>query len=356
MSELTAETAESRLEYLKSRGVEVETVEDRKAMMNEERTGGVAEVVRQLMSSKETDEKVEGTEFAFVPHDTSKPIRSVFLPSVATGSGDKLPAFVKPYFADSNSIDVNLLNEQATKQFSSGQLKGMDPSNISASAMNRVAAQGSVETFPLVHPGETNKFCGVYIYLDEVGLLKKLPPNLRASQIATSCGYAPPPNFYGDIFIGRVQTKPSMSNVDFKVGEDTDPGSVWMRRAVQENVDWQQEMNKVTNRTGELQPNKDGEGGVAKEEEGYIWTQDGEEVEIVISFKKPVDKKKVKVKCKPKTLNVTYGGEQKLDLQLYAGIDVDGLAWTCGSDAAGHMLTITMEKAEEGVSWPRVTK
>ncbi|GMH67638.1 hypothetical protein TL16_g04730 [Triparma laevis f. inornata] len=71
-----------------------------------------------------------------------------------------------------------------------------------------------------------------------------------------------------------------MSNVNFKVGEDTDPGSTWMRRAVQENVDWQQEMNKVTNRTGELQPMKDGEGGVAKDEEGYSWTQDSEEVEV----------------------------------------------------------------------------
>ena len=123
-------------------------------------------------------------QFALIPHDTSKPIRSVFLPPQPT-AGDNLPNFCKPYFADSNSVDVNLLNQQATKQFSSGQLSGMDPSNISASAMNKVAAQGSVETFPLVHPGSTNKYCGVYIYLDEVGMLKKLPPNLRASQIAT---------------------------------------------------------------------------------------------------------------------------------------------------------------------------
>ncbi|GMH78422.1 hypothetical protein TrLO_g12830 [Triparma laevis f. longispina] len=358
MAELSKDSAgnsspEARLEYLKSRGVEVETVEDREKAKSE--VVGIAEIVKQLQRKVDDGEVIEGTEFALIPHDASKPIRSVFLPPQLT-AGDNLPNFCKPYFADSNSIDVNLLNQQATKQFSSGQLSGMDPSNISASAMNKVAAQGSVETFPLVHPGSTNKYCGVYIYLDEVGMLKKLPPNLRASQIATSCGYAPPPNFYGDVFIGRVQTKPSMSNVNFKVGEDTDPGSTWMRRAVQENVDWQQEMNKVTNRTGELQPMKDGEGGVAKDEEGYSWTQDSEEVEIVINFPSPVDKKKVKVKCKQKSILVTYDSVTKLDLQLYEAIDVDGMAWTCGSDAKGHMLTITVEKGEGGVSWPRVTK
>jgi hypothetical protein len=39
-----------------------------------------------------------------------------------------------------------------------------------AAAMQSVTARGSVETFPLVHPADRNQYCGVYIYLDEVGL------------------------------------------------------------------------------------------------------------------------------------------------------------------------------------------
>ena len=35
----------------------------------------------------------------------------------------------------------------------------------------------------------SNKHCGVYIYLDEVGMLKGLPPNRRASGIAKSFGF-----------------------------------------------------------------------------------------------------------------------------------------------------------------------
>jgi hypothetical protein len=69
--------------------------------------------------------------------------------------------------------------------------------------MNSVAAQGSVETFCLVHPADTNNYIGVYIYLDELGLLKKLQVNDRATAIAAACGYTPPPIFYGDVFWGR---------------------------------------------------------------------------------------------------------------------------------------------------------
>ena len=43
---------------------------------------------------------------------------------------------------------------------------------LSSAALSSVTSTGSVETFPLVRPSSTNKFEGVYIYLDEVGMLK----------------------------------------------------------------------------------------------------------------------------------------------------------------------------------------
>ena len=220
---------------------------------------------------------------------------------------------------------------------------------ISAASMNKVAAAGSVETFPLVHPSSTNGNNGGYIYLDEVGMLKKLPNNTRATAIASECGYHPPPNFYGDVFVGRVCTKPSMRNVDFEVGKDTGGGSEWMKRAVGENLAWQQEMNKVTNRGGETQPSNDGEDGKAKSEEGYDWTQDGEEVEIIVEG--CGDKKKVKAQFKPDNIKVVYDGEVKVDLKLYAKVDVDGCTWTI----SGGKLVVTLEKMDAGASWTRIT-
>ena len=120
----------------------------------------------------------------------------------------------------------------------------MDASKLTASSLDKVASQGSVETFPLVHPSSTNNNRGVYVYLDEVGMLRRLPPNLRASGFARACGYSPAPSFYGDVFVGRVETKPAIRNVDFVVGEDTDLSAEWVKRAVRENVEWQQEVRE----------------------------------------------------------------------------------------------------------------
>jgi hypothetical protein len=58
---------------------------------------------------------------------------------------------------------------------------------------------------------------------------------------------APPPQFYGDIFVGRVQTKPVMTNVNFTTPEDTTASAEeWMQRTVSENLAWQQAMNQAT--------------------------------------------------------------------------------------------------------------
>lgn len=355
MSELASSkdelSADDRLKYLKDRGVEVETVEDRKnAKTSDSRL--ISQLASTEISEKGSNSQArDGTvEFAFIPQDTSKPIRKVYLPvDLASKPGDQLPSFVKSFFADGVSIDSNLLGDQATKQFASGQLKGMDQSVITASSMNKVAAAGSVETFPLVHPSDTNGFNGVYIYLDEVGMLKKLPNNSRATGIASNCGYHPPPNFYGDVFVGRVCTKPTMKNVPFEVGKDTAGGAEWMLKAVGENLSWQQEMNRVTNRGGETQPSNDGEDGKSKVEKGYEWTQDGEEVEVVVDS--CPDKKLVKCSFRNDSLKVVYGGEEKVNLKLYAKVDVDGCTWTI----SGGKLVITMEKLEPS-SWVRIVQ
>eukprot|EP00518_Triparma_eleuthera_P005611 CAMPEP_0182453898 /NCGR_PEP_ID=MMETSP1319-20130603/759_1 /TAXON_ID=172717 /ORGANISM="Bolidomonas pacifica, Strain RCC208" /LENGTH=279 /DNA_ID=CAMNT_0024651857 /DNA_START=65 /DNA_END=900 /DNA_ORIENTATION=+ len=255
----SVEDASSRMEYLKSRGVEIETVEDRQALSSSSSSSpaSVPEILKQLSCA--SCESSGGCSFAFVPVDSSRPIRQVHLPgSGGIANADLLPDFVRPYFADGRGVDAGLMRDQAAKHFAAGALQGLDPTNLSASSMDKVAALGSVETFPLVRPAASNGHTGVYVYLDEVGLLKKLAANPRASRLAAACGYDPAPNFYGDVFVGRCQTKPSLRNVDFVVGEDTSLDAEWMKRAVRENVEWQVEMNSLTGRTGELQPLKDG--------------------------------------------------------------------------------------------------
>lgn len=151
--------------------------------------GGSMTIIEQVSKmSINNSTKIAGVQFVYVPHDTSKPISEVTLPSPVVQAlgpaGDLLPTFVKSYFADGKMIDEHLFQEQAGKQNLVGG--GTDqPIKVSSQAMMNATSAGSVETFPLVRPSSTNKYQGVYIYLDEVGMLKNLPLNLRGK--ANTC-------------------------------------------------------------------------------------------------------------------------------------------------------------------------
>jgi hypothetical protein len=275
--------------------------------------------------------------------------------------GDLLPNFVKPAFADSKTVDQKLLAETASKQFgSSGStFNGKEfggASNVSTASMNAVSAQGSVETFPLVHPADTNDYTGVYIYLDEVGMLKKLPLNSRAQSLAGACGFNPPPAFYGDVFVGRVKTRPTMSNSDFSTESgDTSGGSEWIKRAISENLAWQQALNQATGKSGELQPSNKGSDGFTEvaESGAYSWKQEDDSVELVIKLPDGLmsNKKYVSAKFMNQSIVVSYDKEKVLDLPLYARIDVDGCTWTLEDGD----LVVSLEKADPA-AWPRIEK
>jgi hypothetical protein len=289
-------------------------------------------------------------------------------------AGDIIPTYVKSFFADGRSIDGALLQDQALKQnliggdlekFASDAAaekgrKSMAASKLTSSALANATASGSVETFPLVRPSSTNYNQGVYIYLDEVGLLKHLPNNVRASLLAEKCGYHPAPNFYGYIFIGRVLSKPVLHNVDFDREDILDTTKEWIVRAPHENLSWQQTLNEITGKTGELQPNHAATEGVAVHVQNsdcsYSWMQNEEEVEISISLKKnvyegmKVDKTSIKVDFQPRKIIVKCNGESVLEVQLYSRLDVDGCTWTLDKEN----IVITGEKASGGEIWPRL--
>jgi hypothetical protein len=354
-------TLEEREQWLRDRGVLIETPTDRQnnattSSRSDDDGQHYYSITQQLLSNGHQPslslEEDNAVQFVHVPHGDGQPLQTLWLPASSISSGDSLPHYVQPYFADRRVIDTSLLNEQATKQFAGGDLKTLAETNLSSAAMTAAAAQGSVETFCLVHPADTNHYTGVYLYLDEVGLLKKLPHNQRASSIAQACGYHPAPHFYGDVFIGRVTTKPILNNVDFVVGVDTDRGAEWMQRAVSENVAWQQSLNQVTGRTNETQPAHMGTDGTVATESNFTWTQDEEEIEIIIAIfeASSIKKAALKVSFGARTIKVLYEGKNHLAVTLYGSIDVDGCTWTID----GKNLVITCEKSNGGEIWPRV--
>ena len=367
-----------REEWLRERGVVIETPNDRRQAESilsstDDRPPSIVEQVQSLSITE------EGIKFVYIPHDTSKPISTLVLPKRlvdALGpSGDIVPTYVKSYFADGKSIDDKLFKEHASKQnliggdlekfASAAAVDKPSVDKLSSAALTDATSGGSVETFPLVRPSSTNNNQGVYIYLDEVGLLKHLPNNQRASTLALQCGYNPAPNFYGDVFVGRTSSHNYLHNVDIDKEDIMDNTKEWILRAPQENIAWQQMLNEVTGRKGESQPNHAGTEGVAVKVEStddgntcsYSWLQNDEEVELTISLSKKIDgdgmkvnKSLIKVSFQAQKIAVKYDGETVLELKLYSKLDVDGCTWTLDR----NNLVVTCEKASEGEIWPRL--
>ena len=197
-------------------------------------------------------------------------------------------------------------------------------------------------------------------------MLKNLPLNLRATKIAGQCGYNPEPKFYGDVFIGRVESKPTqpMHNISIKVEEVVNASSEWIVNAPRENLEWTQALDDATNGTyRKNHENKinDGTEGVSVEvskhgECSYSWIQNSDEVEITLPLLSDADegtsanKTLVKVTFLRKKLLVKYDGNVLIELDLYEAVDTDCSTWTLDKDK----LVITLEKSDGGKIWPRI--
>jgi hypothetical protein len=168
---------ESRIQWLRDRGVQIE-------IPNE---------------NKKTKKQLETYDCKVVkiPCNDDNPIEELTLKLDRSHNGDQLVEYLRIYFkSKSGELDKNLLQETASKQFGNMDI------NISPSALDSIGAMGSTEVFPLTHPSIENDFRGVSFYLDEAGQLKRLPRNNRAIAIANLCGFENVP-LVGDMFIAR---------------------------------------------------------------------------------------------------------------------------------------------------------
>lgn len=291
--------------------------------------------------------------FVLVPADTSKPLEEQTFRPPPNATGDLLLDYLKPLFAPKSheTVDIGLLQDQATKT-----LAGTPgaPATVSDDALKQVAAEAHVECFTLVHPIPSNRFTAIHIYLDEVGMLKRLPLNRRASDFAAQAGFNPPPTFYGNVYLARVQHQPVLRHLSFVMGPDTSMDAPWLQVAATENLEYQMEMNRITGRK-DAQPEVAGQ-NQAKQEDGYQWSQTEEEMELRIPVDAETASKNVKVKFLPKKVQVDVQQQSNFNLSivLFEHIDVDGCTWTLEKEGSGSKsLVVTMEKVEQAF-WPRI--
>jgi hypothetical protein len=185
--------------------------------------------------------------------DTEHPFKYVFIPAdesvpceeregIATGEagGDILVELLRPHFSGGGSrIDPDAARKEAERHL--GPEKAAE---LTRDRLVTATQSGSTETFALVHPSSTNGFRGVYLYTDDAGMLKSLPTNPRAHELALRCGIDVRHPFHGDVFVGAVKTNPPpMRNVSFTENE-LDPGAPWMLTAPTENAVYAETMRE----------------------------------------------------------------------------------------------------------------
>ena len=364
------QTMAEREAWLRSHGVEIETAEDRRRM-NVETTTGKEEDKEEDLKEEKTTKKLVCVK---IPSEDLNPFEEVVLEVATQKLGDVLPELLKPHFMGGGDIDVNLARQAATKQL--GEEFASKSQNLGVS-LAKECAMGSTETFALVRPSEKNGRKGVYIYLDEVGLLKGKAKNARASSLAASCGF-PGTTFHGDVFVGAVQTEPQpMRSVDFTLKE-MDSSASWLKLAPMENAEYAISMKELEKAMAEkgagggpgLQRINMGGGGgnedgslPSGDGDGYRWeqTEDGE-VEISVYVPENTSAKTVSVGFRANSCVVidksegSNSGKTILQIDnLYNKIRPDECTWTIAGGSKKNEVCVSLAKVDAGETWPQLT-
>lgn len=332
--------------WLRAHGVEIETPAERR-----QKAEDVANLQRlqQTGGEGETSSITRRVKYVRIPADETQPFEQLEAIIAADAAGDLLPDILRPRFAGGGSIDERMAREQAVRQLGA---KGME---LSGDALANATAEGATETFALVRPSATNGHCGVYMYLDEVGLLKQLPMNPRAMTLARECGFDNV-QFFGDMFVGCVQAEPGpMTNADFTV-KDLDSSSSWLKRAGAENFEYNKSMQQLQDamreKGGMATAGFGGGGGGGKgmpggEGEGYAWSQTDDEVEVSVDVPAGTKAKDVAVAFKPNAVTVKVGLAEAVSLPaLYRSVRPDECTWTI---EGGNKVIATLAKMDEQV-------
>ena len=288
--------------------------------------------------------------YVLVPCDDSEPTE---LTATTEKFGDQLADILKPRFGGGSIKNA----EGLRAEYGSAVDEKMEQLNI-------VAAQGSVEIFALVRPSAQTvpvAHAGTYLYFDEMGVLKGLPVNRRAANIAASCGLDVESPFLGDVYIGRVAVQPNPSrNASFALAE-LDSSSPWLRSAPSENAQYQMAMAEYEKAakaaTAEAKGRAtDAPAAAASSSEppapgSHKWAQTSDDLEVTVAVPAETAKRDVKVVVSAKKLSVQIKGAALVELALYAAVRPDEMTWTL--DAAKAQLAVMVEKAD-AVSWPRL--
>ena len=301
---------DARLAYLRERGVEVETSEDRQQKKEVVPLRGAGEFV-----------------YWKLPHKTTENVARLHGP---VSKGDTLLTLLKPVFADTTVMDRRAVERETTDRLS----KMMSQQSVEAPSFDTLQSlaseEGHVEAYPLARDQSSGRH--VSLYIDGIGALRERPRNARAEKLCAACGWHGL-SIKGDAYVGRAQSGPQgLRNVDFYESE-LDPSSDWCVASLRSHHAQSQAMRPVDVKSGSG--------------ENYKWSQTDDEVEIIVTCPETDKPLKARVKVsygRGDALTVTCDGVQLIHWSpLFAPIDPTGCSWTID----GSTIVVTLEKREE---------
>jgi hypothetical protein len=134
-------------------GTEIETPEERRRTQ-------VSNIL------KEADE----VSYVLIPADSSAPLQELHFLMAPTSKVDGLREHLKPAFAGGRDVDIDLLRESSGAM----TLTASSEAKVSDQSLRKVAQEGHVEVFSLVHATPSNNFTGVNFYVDEGMCLRNM--------------------------------------------------------------------------------------------------------------------------------------------------------------------------------------
>jgi hypothetical protein len=353
-SESTPEEMAASLEWLRARGVEVETPEDRRLAKS-----NAARSAAERAALDPSSDDARSFTYVLIPSDPQLQMeqRTAVVHADARGDGDVLATLLKRDFTG-GTVSGDLLATSPHVHQMAGSIGDRDLTSITPQSIKGLG--GSTETLrlaagtPREEGGESNTD-SVALYIDEVGALKKLPINARASALAARCGYGSGVMLHGDAFVGRLRTTAAASAasaplrraVDF-VLDEMHPSSPWVRTAAAENLAAQAADGRAGGVSAEELRTVGGEG------EGYTWSQSGDgEVEVIVPLPSGTRSKQCKIVIKKRALTIAVASVAPpvaLDLTLWGAVNVEDSTWCVSSDEGG--LVVTLEKGDCDQTWP----
>ncbi|GMI41544.1 hypothetical protein TrCOL_g6502 [Triparma columacea] len=288
-----------------------------------------------------------------IPSDPNLPIEQLSASKAGGLQNDEMIKLAKQYFTSTTNTQTDPEQDKAmAASIRAEAIKaGANPAQLSAvndAALLALHNSTTCEITCLTLPVAANSKTGVSMYTDDKGRGKGLGTNVRASELARTCGN-PDADIKGDAFVSRYI--------------DDEEGDVWERvdfevKEAQGETGWT-EIGK--GRGGSLSNVMQGGGGamemgraqgqnapdVVRKGDGYEWTENPEEVEIRWGVGGGVKGRDVKVKFGARKLKVEVRGEVKVEGELGGAVVIDECTWC----VEGEELVVTLGKREGGTMW-----